>query len=285
MADAISLPLDKVVLPFQRDIENLAEGVYSHPALNNQFYKLWRTKRLPLRDFQIFGTNYFRRVYATTQRISIALSTITDWESRIELLHNLSDELGHGVGENVHVLVLYRWLDSLNQALGSPSSFRVALDEIQLLPNTKNFIAETNELCRRSAQHAAGAILAQEWHGYTQIAYLLEGFRLYQALYDFHNFHDVSEYFYVHLGRAEKEHKLQATKIATRHCHSAADFDEIAYSFNSYMQLLEDFWTQIAENLQCLQVGKARTVPSESSQTKMYCATTDAASSPDVTTR
>lgn len=249
MTQHITLPSDPISTPFFRDIEDLASSVFAHPAMSNRFYILWRKERFSLLDFQVFATNYFRRVYATTERISIALSTIQDWQSRIELLHNLSDELGHGVKENVHVLVLYRWFDSLNRILGSQGSFRTVLESTAPLASTSSFIERTNDLCRRGPQHAAGALLAQEWHGYTQIAYLFEGFRNYQALYEFHEFHDVSEYFYVHLGRAEKEHRKQASVIAARHCTTVEEFAIISKSFQSYMNLLNIFWESIASNL------------------------------------
>lgn len=245
----IRLPLESVSDSFRHDIDELAKSVFDHPAMRSRFYLTWRKRRLSLQDFQIFATNYFRRVYATTQRIAFAVATISDWESRIELLHNLSDELGHGKAENVHVLVLYRWLDSLNKALGSKESFRSVLETISPLPQTEIFIEETNKLCQIGPQQASGALLAQEWHGYTQIAYLFEGFRNYQPLFEFEEFHDVSEYFYVHLGRAEKEHKKQASLIAARHCHSHSELVVISQSFRRYMDLLSAFWDGIADSL------------------------------------
>lgn len=244
----ITLPTDPMATPYAARLNHLAETVYTHAALCNRFYAIWRSERLHRADFERFAVNYFARVYATTTRLSIALSSIQDWESRIELLHNLSDELGHGVKENVHVLVLFRWLYSLHRALGGVEDFRDILEQSRPLATTRRFIDETNEICRAGPREAAGILLAQEWNGYTQIAYLLDGFAQYRSLYEPRHFHDVCEYFYVHLGRAEKEHQVQASCIAARHCHSEEDFAVIASSFNTYLDRLSDFWNGIAAN-------------------------------------
>ena len=148
MPPKLHLPTDVVDTPYLSQLDTLANTVFVHPAMNNTFYHMWRAKPLPLAHFHIFSTNYFNRVYATPTRISLALTTIPDWISKIELLHNLTDELGDGSAENVHVLVLYRWLDALNSALGSPESYRDVLSRSTPLPATHLFIDETNAMCR-----------------------------------------------------------------------------------------------------------------------------------------
>lgn len=246
MTQKILLPSDAIETPYLARLDALANTVFRHPAMNNAFYGEWRTRRFSLQEFHIFSTNYFRRVYATPTRISIALTTIQDWISRIELLHNLTDELGEGTAANVHVLVLFRWLDALNSALGCAEPYRNVLDRSTPLPATQRFIDETNAMCGKSPQHAAGALLAQEWHGYTQIAYLLDGFQNYRHLFGVHDFHDACEYFYVHLGRAEKEHRTQSSVIAARNCQTDQDFAIVEAAFNGYLDLLYSFWESIS---------------------------------------
>lgn len=252
----LSLPNDDRACLFQDRIDAIAEGVFAHPVMANDFYKAWRSHRLTLADFHVFAGNYFARVHATSRRISIALSVIDDWVSRIELLHNLTDELGHGERDNIHVLVLYRWLDSLSRAMGCQENLRDIFDRTPLLESTTRFIKVTEALCRQSPQAAAGALLAQEWHGYSQIAYLCDGFANYKCLYDFEDFHDISEYFYIHLGRAEKEHKLQASLIAGRNCASEQELETIQHAFTTYLDQLEQFWIGVArqapDGLECL---------------------------------
>jgi pyrroloquinoline quinone (PQQ) biosynthesis protein C len=239
------LPTDDVEQPYREQLDLLAGSVSSHKALDNKFYRIWRASVLNLPDFQVFAVNYFMRVYSTPTRISLALAAVGDWQSRIQLLHNLSDELGHGERANVHVLVLYRWLDALSRALGSAEEFRTTLNQARPLPQTERFVDVANDLYRRNTQEMVGALLAQEWQGYTQIAYLCDGFQNYRHLFDTHSFHDLSEYFYVHLGRAEKDHMAQALTIAARHCHSDRDFALISKGFSTYMDLLQEFWDGI----------------------------------------
>ncbi|WP_086930230.1 TenA family transcriptional regulator [Agarilytica rhodophyticola] len=238
------IPNDNVSLRYESRIRELANTVFIHQALKNSFYELWVSRPFTEIEFRKFSHNYFYRVHATTRRLSVALVSIDDWNSKIQLLHNLSDELGAGFSENVHVRVLHRWINSLGRKIDSSWRFD-AIDESMILDTTKEFIAETESLCQKGALSACGAILAQEWHGYTQIGLLYEGFRNYKPLYEFDDFHDVSEYFYVHLGRAEKEHKEQAVTMCARNCNSESDFLEMSDSFQRYLQLLAKFWDGI----------------------------------------
>jgi len=245
------LPISDVNMPFEAEINVLSNEVFSHGALNNKFYDLWRERRFNKDEFRIFTINYFARVHATTHRISLALTSIDDWVSRIEILNNLTDELGHGSRENVHVLVLARWIDSLGSKLGM-DDFSVEYKKLgdQLISDkTKFFISETNELCSSGPMQACGALLAQEWHGYSQLALLYEGFRNYIDLYELDDFHDVGEYFYVHVGKAEKEHKIQANIIAGRNCRTSEDFEILKQSYYRYLDLLESFWCEIYDNI------------------------------------
>lgn len=100
-------------------------------------------------------------------------------------------------------------------------------------------------MCERDTQTAAGAILAQEWHGYSQIAFLYDGYLLYRDLFDGEEFHDLAEYFYVHIGRAEKEHQVQALAMAKLVCTSDQDLASIERAFFKYLDLLDAFWIDI----------------------------------------
>jgi pyrroloquinoline quinone (PQQ) biosynthesis protein C len=244
---AVTFPADAVQSPFLQRIGELIELPQAKRIFDNRFYGEWLGTDFSADEFAVFAVNYYHRVYATTRRISIAMETIDDWQSRIQLLHNISDELGHGVEENVHALVVLRWMEGLYGRLGGKSSFRELVQTTELLPQTERFIQATEDLCRASPRSASGALLAQEWHGYNQIAILLDGFLRYRALYEPIEFHDSSEYFYVHLGRAEKEHRDQAITIAGRHCQTEADFDDVRAAFFAYLGLLAEFWDAIAD--------------------------------------
>jgi hypothetical protein len=241
---AASLGPLKAALPVRLD--RLCSSKAVRQVANNSFFKLWKSSLFTADEFETFCRNYFARVYATTRRVAVALATIEDWQSRIELLHNLDDELGHGVAEHIHVYALQRWMNSLYMRLGGQIEIACILATSQADAETLKFVLEAEDLCRHSPAAAAGAILAQEWHGYDQIANLMDGFLQYKNLYDDITFHDEAEYFYVHLGRAEKSHKIQAVQIALRHCVDEASTREVEAAFTTYIALLGEFWEALA---------------------------------------
>lgn len=242
------IPIEDSQGRFDEEILSLAKTVYHHNCLNNSFYDEWTTRRFSANEFSLFSVNYFTRVHATTKRVAIALTSISDWISRLEILHNLNDELGHGVAENVHVLILKRWIDAISFKLGLPDLCE-QLENKPILHSTEDFILKTNTICSKDNLYASGALLAQEWNGYTQLSLLYEGSLKYKSEFDLDEFHDINEYFYVHLGRAEKEHKIQATVIASRNCQSKDDFLKIKDGFEYYLNLLDRFWGSIADEL------------------------------------
>lgn len=223
-------------------LERLADSANSHPVFRNPFYQLWTKRRLGGEAFKIFRANYTFRVEATVGRLSRALVTIDDPDAQIKLWENLGDELGHGAGR-VHIRLFDHWADNLTSRLQPSAETRAVRNHI--LDATKAFVVETNEMCERDKFSAAGAILAQEWHGYTQIAFLYDGYLNYRGLFVGEEFHDVAEYFYVHIGCAEKQHKIQAIEIAKLVCMTNDDCDLVEKSFLRYLDLLEKFWLAV----------------------------------------
>ncbi|MGB9278892.1 MAG: hypothetical protein WCB57_02210 [Pseudonocardiaceae bacterium] len=64
-----------------------------------------------------------------------------------------------------------------------------------------------------------------------------------------HAFHEACEYFYIHIGEAEKEHKAEASAV----CQSEADFDVGAAGFNRFINLTARYWAGV--NTAMLQAG------------------------------
>ena len=90
-----------------------------------------------------------------------------------------------------------------------------------------------------------GALLAQEWHAYPQLVKLYEGARNYMHLFGLEEFHELCEYFYIHIGTAEKEHKEQSILINAKIVKNNASFDRLKYGFNSYVSLLSNYWNAL----------------------------------------
>jgi len=222
-------------------IKAMAHDVSINRAVNNEFYKLWMTEKLNKRQLEIFAVNYFHRIAPTVSRLARTFVSTEDVVSRSHLIRNISDELGHGDANAAHMAILRRWLESLLQKCGG-RNFEDVLGDTPVLAVTERLTAESLKLCSGPAPLANGAILAQEWHAYAQLVNLYEGFRNYMNYYELEEFHNSSEYFYIHIGWAEKEHKEQSVVTAARSCHSKEDFDLLKQGFFQFLALLADFW-------------------------------------------
>ncbi len=221
----------------------LARCARDHAVFHNPFYDLWKSRRLTYQQFNVFRKNYEYRIAATVGRISRALVTIDNIDARLCLWENLGDELGHGNPDRVHIRIFNIWASQLAKRLAAAAADDAT--EVSILPATRRFVDVTNEMCESDSLSAVGAILAQEWHGYSQIAFLYDGYLLYRDLFAGEEFHDFAEYFYVHIGRAEKEHQVQALAIAKLICSSREDFLSVERAFFIYLDLLDSFWAEI----------------------------------------
>lgn len=92
-----------------------------------------------------------------------------------------------------------------------------------------------------------GALLAQERHAYAQLVYLYEGARNYMHHFALEEFHEHCEFFCIHIGAAEKEHKVHAVSSSAALCSTEEDLVSLGHGFNSYLELLADFWLELAE--------------------------------------
>lgn len=234
---------------YLQHVSILANQVYKSRALDNEFYKLWMKEKLNPTQLEIFVDNYYHWIAPTVDRLAMTFVATKDLISRIEILHNIRDELGGGHLDGVHIFVLRRWLDGLlTKNAGHPFK-NVDPSTTVLLPATSALTTKSLELCVRSAPCANGAILAQEWHAYTQFVMLYEGFRQYMQAYELDEFHDLCEYLYIHIGWAEKEHKEQSIITAVRSCANDQDLAELEYGYNTFIDLLGDFWDQLHKEI------------------------------------
>lgn len=226
-----------------QQLQNLFHAAESAAVLNNGFYQRWLRSQLQVDQFELFAANYAIRVEATVSRLGAMFVTLTRPDDRIELWHNIGDELGHGDANRVHAKLFRDWAADLQSRLIATSETpRLVVGKSSVLPSTHRFVESTLLMCQRDEASAVGALLAQEWHGYRQIAVLLDGFQNYRPLYGAEDFHDSAEYFYVHLGRAEKEHRVQALTIAARAVDRIGSMAPIKAAFFDYLDQLNSFW-------------------------------------------
>lgn len=228
-------------------IHALAAGCMEHAAVKNPFYDMWIADQLEPDEVELFVANFFARVERTPVRIALAFLNMTDVAARAETVENLYDEMGLGDPAKVHSVILRGFLETL---LSRMRGHEVDFDDVRsrnpLLPSTVRLIEKSEQIFSSpEPQVVCGALLAQEWHAYPQLVRLYEGFRNYRKFFGFEEFHENCEYFYLHIGATEKEHKVHSLSTAAKACRTAEDIKNLERGFNAYLDLLAENWTEI----------------------------------------
>jgi hypothetical protein len=95
----------------------------------------------------------------------------------------------------------------------------------------------------RDARRSLGAQLALEWQAYTMLRKLYEGATNYRSLWpDPDEFHEACEYFYAHIGAAEKDHKDESLNAVKRYAVSEESVSDIVEGYDRHLELISDFW-------------------------------------------
>lgn len=226
-------------------IQALARGCATHPALTNPFYALWMGQELDADAVELVARNFYERVRRTPIRIALAFLHMTDVAARAETVENLYDEMGLGDASKVHSVILRDFLQTL---LSRMRGHEVDLDTVNapLLPSTLRLVEQGEKVFSSPhPQEVCGALLAQEWHAYPQLVYLYEGVRNYRHFFELEEFHENCEYFYLHIGATEKEHKIHSLSTAAKACRTAEDLEYLERGFTTYLDLLAENWTEI----------------------------------------
>jgi pyrroloquinoline quinone (PQQ) biosynthesis protein C len=226
-------------------VHALARGCAEHPALRNPFYDLWIAEELRPDEVELVAKNYYARVQRTPVRIALAFLNMTDIAARAETVENLYDEMGHSRPAKVHSVILRDFLQTL---LSRMRGHEVDLDTVRapLLPSTVRLIEESEKIFSSPhPQEVCGALLAQEWHAYPQLVCLYEGVRNYRRYFGFEEFHENCEYFYLHIGATEKEHKVHSLSTAAKACSTPGDVEHLERGFTAYLDLLAENWAEL----------------------------------------
>src|SRR5262249_6837848 len=115
----------------------------------------------------------------------------------------------------------------------------------RILPATWQLVERGRALFGSREEVACGALLAQEWHAYPQLVKLYEGARNYLGYFQLEEFHESCEYFYIHIGEAEKEHKEQSILSAARTCRDEQQLALLEGGFTAYLGLLANYWDSL----------------------------------------
>jgi hypothetical protein len=228
----------------EQRIRSIAESCYHHPALNNAFYLLWCERELPVDDVELVAKNFYEHVAPTANRLALVFLSMPPGEvqARAETIENLSDELGHGDPCKVHSVILRNLIEELLSRMhGKEVTFEALTAEV--LPTTSKLVEQGAALfASTQPEIGCGALLAQEWHAYLQLIYLYEGFRNYMGYFSLEEFHENCEYFYLHIGATEKEHKIHSISTAARMCRTTEQLDYLEQGYTAYLDLLAEYW-------------------------------------------
>jgi pyrroloquinoline quinone (PQQ) biosynthesis protein C len=225
-------------------LEALLTDITNHPALNNEFYHEWMTRKLTVEELAVFARNYGEWVKSFPDALAILLVTTQDIDAKTEYVKTLFSEMGYGNSEKVHSILLSNFFKELVRKLGPQSdmdweSLQKAVD---LIPTTQELIQGEQDLYR-DPQMSFGAQLALEWQAYTMLRKLYDGARNYLPLWnDPDEFHEACEYFYAHIGATEKEHKEESLNAVKRYATSEENLAKMMDGYQRHLDLIFNFW-------------------------------------------
>jgi pyrroloquinoline quinone (PQQ) biosynthesis protein C len=237
-------------------LEQLTASLNGHPALYNNFYRLWMSKPLSIRGLEVFVRNYGAFVKSFPNAMAAIIQMTDDLEAKTEHVNTLFSEMGYGKKEKLHSVLFDNFFAELAKKLGHEGRLdRSRLErEYEVLPTTRRFIdGEMMLYGGRNPRIAVGAQLAQEWQAYTMLRQLYDGARNYMYLWENPDeFHENCEYYYVHIGAAEKDHKEESISAALKYMVDEASLAEITEGFDIHLQIYTDFWEGMYEAIVAL---------------------------------
>ncbi|KZN16907.1 MULTISPECIES: hypothetical protein [Pseudomonas] len=242
----------------ERKIQSLAESALTHEALNNAFYQRWMGGSLSLGDVEVFARNYLTRIRQTSHMDALSFLGTFVLHAQVDVVKNLYTKMRDDNPEKTFALLESYLIDLLSRLADRPYSM-VELMALPVLDSTCTFSREQLSLYtdgghNNNPRHVLGTLLAQEWLAYSMLTRLYEGARNYKHLYvNNDDFHEHCEYFYIHIGDAEKEHKIQAVKAATQECTTDQHIEEVSASFNRFLVITEQYWNGIAHAMPSVQ--------------------------------
>ncbi|HZN54794.1 MAG TPA: iron-containing redox enzyme family protein [Candidatus Polarisedimenticolaceae bacterium] len=230
-------------------IEQMLREITSHPALENDFYRAWTARPFGIRALEVFARNYGAWVKSFPDALAVLILSTDDLEAKGEYVKTLHSEMGYGHADKVHWVLLDAFLSQLSERMGHKSLLdRDRLEKNgDLLPTTLALIRGERELYAIE-DRAFGAQLALEWQAYTMLRKLYDGARNYLPLWkNPDEFHESCEYFYVHIGAAEKDHKDESLHAVKRYARDTESVARITDGYQRHLDLIAGFWGGLHE--------------------------------------
>lgn len=218
--------------------------ITSEPALENDFYRRWMSGIFSIEELEIFARNYQAWVKSFPDALATLVSATDDLDAKGEYVKTLYSEMGYGNAQKAHSVLLDQFFEQLARKLGESGRLdRDRLErEIELLPSTRDLIEGERKLYA-DAQMSFGAQLALEWQAYTMLRKLYDGARNYLPQWtNPDEFHEACEYFYTHIGAAEKDHKTESLNAVQRYSRDDESLGWIVEGYRRHLKLISDFW-------------------------------------------
>ena len=225
-------------------IEQRLRQITSHPALANAFYRTWMTREFGIEALEVFARNYGAWVKAFPDALAILITTTDDLQAKEEYVKTLYSEMGYGDASKAHWVLLDGYFQRPAERMSHASRLdRERLErKLDLLPTTRELVQGERDLYAQRGP-GFGAQLALEWQAYTMVRQLYDGARNYLHFWsDPDDFHERCEYFYVHIGAAEKDHKEESLSAVRRYTLNQESIDRIAQGYEAHLELIARFW-------------------------------------------
>ena len=225
-------------------LEQLLRKITSQPALENDFYRKWMSGSFCIEELEVFARNYEAWVKSFPDALATLVSATDDLEAKGEYVKTLYSEMGYGNSLKAHSVLLEHFFEELACRLGENG--RLNQDrlerEIEMLPSTLELIEGERKLYG-DTQMSFGAQLALEWQAYTMLRKLYDGARNYLPLWSNPDeFHEACEYFYTHIGAAEKDHKQESLNAVRRYARDEESIAAIVEGYHRHLKLIANFW-------------------------------------------
>jgi pyrroloquinoline quinone (PQQ) biosynthesis protein C len=225
-------------------LAQLLGEITSQPALENDFYRRWMSGSFSIEELEIFARNYEAWVKSFPDALATLVGATDDLDAKGEYVKTLYSEMGYGNAHKAHSVLLDHFFEELAHKLGESGRLdRDRLErEIELLPSTRDLIEGERKLYG-DPHMSFGAQLALEWQAYTMLRKLYDGARNYLPLWSNPDeFHEACEYFYTHIGAAEKDHKEESLKAVQRYARDGESLAWIVEGYQRHLKLISDFW-------------------------------------------
>ena len=235
-------------------LEQLLREITSQPALDNDFYRQWMSRSFRIEELEVFARNYGAWVKSFPDALATLVVATDDLDAKGEYVKTLYSEMGYGDPRKAHSVLLDDFFRELAGRLGEGGRLdRERLErEVGMLPSTRELI-EGEQGLYGDARMSFGAQLALEWQAYTMLRKLYDGARNYLPLWSNPDeFHEACEYFYTHIGAAEKDHKEESLNAVRRYARDEESLARIVEGYHRHLKLIADFWRGLAQALEGL---------------------------------